>query len=416
MRCIELRDAGVPGLVEALVQRLHRLAVEAFEKRLHRAHHVRMRVEGAAREADVGRAVFAKALHPARTPAHHADRQATGHCLAIGHEVGLHAEVLLCAARREAKADEHLVEDQRDAALGAHRAQLAQPARVAIAIEVRATAAVEQGRVAGRGGVGMQRLQRVDQHARDVAARAQHAERARIHLAQRVGLARRQRVARTGLHVVPPAVIRAGKTHQPLAARVVSRQAHRLHHRLGARHVKRHLVHARDAAQALHVVGHAGVIRAEHRPQRLRTRVAVGDARLVEIDAEHVDAVRTGEVVEGVAVEIGDGDTRGLAHERRNPQMLAQIARVLERHPIGTGELQVGDGGPRGVGDLQRARETALEIILQTLQRGAAPLLHVGGRAVGAEEGRLVVVVARQPGRDATRHARMAGERWVLGQ
>jgi hypothetical protein len=87
-----------------------------------------VRVEGAAREADVGRPLFAEALHQLAPAADHAHRQAAAQRLAVGDHVGAHAEVLLRAARRQPEADEHLVEDQHDAALAAHLAQLLQPA------------------------------------------------------------------------------------------------------------------------------------------------------------------------------------------------------------------------------------------------------------------------------------------------
>ena len=101
--------------------------------------------------------------------AKHADRQAAGHGLAVGDHVGAHAEVLLRAAGREAKTDEHLVEDQHDAARAAYRAQALEPLGIGGTVEAGLPPAVDQGRIAGRADVGMQRLQRIDQHAGDVA-------------------------------------------------------------------------------------------------------------------------------------------------------------------------------------------------------------------------------------------------------
>ena len=59
-------------------------------------------------------------------------------------------------------------------------------------------------------------------------------------------------------------------------------------------------------AQPLDVVGHARVVGAEHRAERVHRALRLVDAVLVEVDAEHVDAVRAGEVVEHVAVEVVD--------------------------------------------------------------------------------------------------------------
>ena len=124
-------------------------------------------------------------------------------------------------------------------------AQPLQPFGVGRPVEMRASRELSTSDESRRRvGVRMQRLQRIDQHAGDVAARAQHAQRVLRHVVQGVGLARRHRIADAGLHVAPPAVIGAAEAHQMRAARVVAREPHRLHHRLGAGHVERHLVEA----------------------------------------------------------------------------------------------------------------------------------------------------------------------------
>jgi hypothetical protein len=53
-----------------------------------------------------------------------ADRQATGEALAVDDHVGTHAKIFLGAAGGEPEADEYLVEDSDDAALGADLTQL----------------------------------------------------------------------------------------------------------------------------------------------------------------------------------------------------------------------------------------------------------------------------------------------------
>ena len=58
----------------------------------------------------------------------------------------LDAEILLRAAGREAEADEHLVEDQHDAALAADGAQPLEPIGVGRPVEMGAAAAVDQRR------------------------------------------------------------------------------------------------------------------------------------------------------------------------------------------------------------------------------------------------------------------------------
>ena len=174
-------------------------------------------------------------------------------------------------------------------------------------------------------------------------ARPQHVQRPLRHVGQRIGLVRRHRIADAGLHVAPPAVIGAGEANQMRAPGVVARQPHRLHHGFGAGHVERDLVEAGNRAQPFDVVGDDGVVGAEHGPERMRALFGLGDALLVEVVAEDVDAVGAGQVVEDIAVDIGDGDAgRGL-HEGAGAEMLAHQAAVLERHAVGFGELQVGD-------------------------------------------------------------------------
>ena len=122
---------------------------------------------------------FIRSLRPHSTPT----GKPAAERLAVGHHVGAHAEILLRAARREAEADEHLVEDQHDAALGADRAQpLAAIPHRPPGRNARCAALSTSDGIGRRIGVRMQRLQRIDQHAGDVAARAQHAQRILRHV------------------------------------------------------------------------------------------------------------------------------------------------------------------------------------------------------------------------------------------
>ena len=206
------------------------------------------------------------------------------------------------------------------------------------------------------------------------------------HVLQRVGVARAHRIADARLHVAPPAVVGAAEPHEVGAARVVARQPHRLHHRLGARHVERHLVEAGDFLEPLDVVGDDRVIGAEHRAEVAHAPLPLLHALLVEVVAEHVDAVRSGQVVEAVAVEIGDRHARGRLQERPAFQVLAHHAAVLERHAIGADELQVGDA----VSNLRRqpcALGEAVAVELrQPVEPGPAARNDLFRRIVGAEE------------------------------
>ena len=112
-----------------------------------------MRIEGAAGKADVGGTVVAETPHQVLAAADHADGQSAGEALAVGHHVGANAEIFLGAAGGEAEADEHLVEDQDDAALGADLAQLLQPVGIGRAIERALARTVDERGIAGRVGV-----------------------------------------------------------------------------------------------------------------------------------------------------------------------------------------------------------------------------------------------------------------------
>ncbi len=411
---VEPLGARVPDLVEidVMCTRLRRL--EKLQELVHRRHHVGMGVEGAAGEADVGRPIVPEALHQLLAPTHDPDRQPAAERLAVGDDIGADAEIFLRTAGSQTEAEEDLVEDQDDAALAAHLAQLLEPIGVGGAVEMGMPGTVDETRVARRVGIRMQSLQRIDQHAGDVAAAAQHPQGVLGHILQRVGLVRGHRIADARLHVAPPAVIGAAEANQMRTGGVIAREPPRLHHRLGARHVERHLVVPGDLAQPLHVVGDDRMVGSEHRTEVAHERLPALHAAFVEVVAEDVDAVGAGEVVADIAVEIGDGHARGRLHERSGTEVPAHDAAELERHPVGVGELQVRDavgdlsGALRGLGESHPIK------LGEPVEAGAAAGRHLRGRVVAAEEPRLVVFVGGDQRRQAPRHPGMPGERGVF--
>src|ERR1700683_1688903 len=147
----------------------------------------------------------------------------------------------------------------------------------------------------------MHGLQWIDQHAGDVAPRAQYTQRCLVHVAQCVAGALSHRIADARLHLPPPAVIGTAKAHQIPAARVVAHKTHRL---------------APPCAPAFY-------------------------AFLVEVVAEEIYSVRAREVKEGVAVGVGYRDSGGGLQKHAHLQMLADEAAELKRHAIARGELRV---------------------------------------------------------------------------
>jgi hypothetical protein len=160
----------------------------------------------------------------------------------------------------------------------------------------------------------------------------------------KVYVVRRQRVADARLHVPPPAVVGAAEAHEMRAAGVIAGQAYRLHDRLGARHVKRHFVEPRDRQQPANVGDGDRMIGAQHRPQIGDPLAAAGNALLVKIVTEDVDPVGTRQVIEAIAIEIGDHDARRGFEKGARFEMFAHQPAELKGHPISRRELQIGDG------------------------------------------------------------------------
>ena len=199
------------------------------------------------------------------------------------------------------------------------------------------------------------------------------------------------------------------------SARVISGQAHRLHHRLGARHVEGHLVLARQGLQALHVLQHARVVGPQHRTQRSSGRGTLCDALLVKVVAEQVDSVGTCEIKELVAVQITHlHASRGL-HEAAHAQMLPQVRAVLEGHAVAAGELQIGDARPSfGRGLCAQGIPLGIQAG-QRLEPGLAPNSHLCWRVIACKKALLAVGVARDQRSHSLGHARVARQRTMLG-
>ena len=199
------------------------------------------------------------------------------------------------------------------------------------------------------------------------------------------------------------------------AAGVVARQPHRLHDRFGAGHVERDFVEPGNLAQPPHIVGDNWMIGSEHGAERAGALFSLGDALLVEVVAEDVDAVGAGQVVEHIAVDIGNGDAGGRLHEGAGSEIFPHQPAVLERHPVVFGELQIGDVFGRLCRHLP---SLGVALFIETREPEEAVLaLHgdVVRRAVGAEEAADLELVMRHQPRDHFGHFGMPSQRAVLG-
>ena len=261
----------------------------------------------------------------------------------------------------------------------------------------------------------MQRLQRVDQHAGDVLAAAQHVQRGWVALAQRERVSCGHRVAGARLHIVPPAVVRAAKAHDLVAPGVVTRQPYRLHDRLGARHMEGHLVKPGDLTQSPQVVENAWMVGAENRAERAHGVGALVDAFFVEVVAKQIDSVRACQVIGPVSICILHLHAVRGFQEGAHAQVLAQVLAVLERDPVGAGELKIRH---RAFGFGRQYPCLGIAPGKFTRQAGEGELAlrdNVRGSAVRIEKTCFVVMVAGYPARDAFGPAHMAGQRRILG-
>ena len=111
-----------------------------------------------------------------------------------------------------------------------------------------------------------------------------------------------------------------------------------------------------------------------------------------------------------VTVTPADDCTKALVR-----QMLAHQPAVLERHPVGFGELQVGDS----LGGFRRhlpALGVTLLVQLGEPEEGVLALHRdIDRRAVGAEEFVDIKFVMRHQPRDHFGHFGMSGQRAVFG-
>jgi hypothetical protein len=179
--------------------------------------------------------------------------------------------------------------------------------------------------------------------------------------------------------------------------------------------VERDLVEPGNPAQPLNIVGDDGMIGAEHGTERMGALLADLDAFLVEVVAEDVDAVGAGQVVELVAVEIGERHPRRRLHERAGAEVFADQAAILERHPVGLGELQVRDMDRRLRRHLPALGEALLVEGSEPEEAVLALACDFRRRAVGAEEIVDVEFVMRNEPRHPARHLGVPGKRAVLG-
>ena len=210
-------------------------------------------------------------------------------------------------------------------------------------------------------------------------------------------------------------MIRATETHNVFALGVVTRQPNRLHHRFGARHVERHFIHARYSFQSFSIAGRAGVVRPQHKAQVLGFGHAFGHGFFVEINSKHIHAIRACQVVERLAIQVGDMHAAGRLQKRPHLEVLLDQGAELEGHAVGRDELHVRNVLAGGRCGLNAQRVAGFENFGEFEKCLATKILYVKRCVVTFKELLLVKMVARQQTCQTLGHSRVSGQRRVLG-
>ena len=343
--------------------------------------------------------------------------QSATQCFAVGHQICIDSEIRLGSALGQSESQEDFIKYECDTFAGTDFAQLLQPLGIGFSIKVGKTLAIYQGRIGRSCLAGVQTLQRVDQHTRNVVAMVQHTQGRCVRVAQCQGIVRwRHRIARAWLHIVPPAVVSASESHQLTLTRVVARQSHGLHDSLGARHVERHFVFVRNSTQALHVVQYTGMVGTQDRAQVFDQGNALFHAFLVEILTQQVNAIRTRDVDVAVAVHICQIDAITRFPKATQLQILGQNVFKLVGHTVLADELQVRDHRFDLLGVRQSKRCFIAQSVSQGRQCRFAQVSNFKRGVVGRKPHLLRVRITRHPPCNALGPTQMATQARLLSE
>ena len=140
------------------------------------------------------------------------------------------------------------------------------------------------------------------------------------------------------------------------------------------------------------------------------------NAVFVKVVTEQVHAVRAGQIVERVAIQIRHGDACARLHKRSHLQALGSQFAKLKRQSVGADELQIGQHLCRFRRGTQAFRKALLKLHHQRGKSGLAAFHHICWRPVHGKGLGLVVGIAGQQRRHAPGGAGMPGQRAVFGQ
>src|SRR5262249_32492907 len=133
-------------------------------------------------------------------------------------------------------------------------------------------------------------------------------------------------------------------------------------------------------------------------------------ARLVEVVAENVHAVGTGQVVKVVAVQIGNHHATRRLEEGPGAQMLAHKSAVLEGDAVGVSELEIRDIFTHLCSKPSCLSKACRIVPGQSHERVPAATGDFLGSSIGAEKIFFTKGIVGQQRSNAAGHSGMTGE------
>src|SRR5262249_40844040 len=179
-------------------------------------------------------------------------------------------------------------------------------------------------------------------------------------------------------------------------------------------HVEGHLVEAGNLPQHSHVLDDQWMIGTEYWTELAHTCDTALDRALIEIVTENIDAIRPGQIVEMIFVEIGYDHAVTRLNEGWRGQLGCHFPGILERHTVSAGELQIGNALARFCRPSYRFSEARFIERREASKAGTAPCSHVGRGIIRAEKLLIIVTIGGHESRKTACQARMAAQRAML--
>ncbi len=242
----------------------------------------------------------------------------------------------------------------------------------------------QKDRVARRRRIGVKRLNRVDDDTGDLMFQSANGVKGRrMEILQRETVTNVPFTAEAGLHAVPPAVIRPGKTHDQFATSVESGEPDRSHDGFGTAHVKGDFVQFGDGLELCDVVGDDRVQGPQHGPQIFHALPALLHPFLIAIIARDIDTVGAGNIQRPMSVDVKQLRSFGCGDDGAEIEFLLHQAGERKGHPSGISKPQIRESAADLMAPHTGLRIAFLKIFGQTIQRALTLRCRIVVGAVG---------------------------------